>query len=209
MAYYPYGNKYTPVTTPLHIAQLLMMYLKEAFKDYPDGHPYQYTDNFNTTGILFDTVFNKEAHVYGGKPVILINRGSLNSNPAVIGDTASSDVALTQMKRTGLIRSSAEIKIISSLYGHADALSNEVYSMLLTARRLLPSISSIHVADALSMTQIQPFDDGDHEYYSQIQLGYTMQYKWGHIDPGEILNSIYLKLTANEEVSREVNIDKT
>ena len=176
----PIGNKITPRTTPLHVYQLVMQLLRITLKTVSesDDYPFIYTDDIATTGVILDTSFNKEAPTYGKKPLIIVSRGNVSTQPAVLGDRASGSLGTTLSSRTTLVQSSVQVKVISKRSGEADILSNVVYNFLLTCRTVLPALTSIHNIQAISMSPIAQLEEDDHMFYTQASIDYTMQYQW-------------------------------
>lgn len=205
----PIGNAYTPRSTPLHVSQLLRVYLEQTFSSFPDGHIFKFTRDLATTGIVFDTVFNKESKVYGTKPLILVSSDGYSYGNISQGDLASVHMQSMNARKTSLVNSATIIKVVGENYGTVDILANEVFNMLITARTILPRLTTIHQIIGISTAPINTFDEGDHKYYSQITLSYLLQYQWIHLIPENLLNSIVVNLEqkGNEENTRNIIIE--
>lgn len=203
---YPVGNKYTPQTTPLHVSQLILLYLKETFRSFPEGHPFTFLDDFENTGVAFDTVYNKESKIYGSKPIVIVSAGDFVYGNVALGDRASTHEPSMNYRQTSIVNSSVIIKVIGDHYGSIGILGNEIFNMLITARTLLPSVTSIHQVQGIHASQIASFDEGDHMYYQQIMLSYTMQYQWVHLVPQNILQSIALNMDSSGAVDNRDSI---
>ena len=201
----PIGNSLVPKTTPMHVSELVLLIIKETFRLLEDGHPFKYTDDFATTGVVFDTIYNKDSEVYGKKPLIIVSRGDMSTSPAILGDLAAQSSTLGNKYKTGLVGSGVTIKVIANSAGLADILSNEVFNILLTLRMMLPNLTSVLTINSLTMGAVATFDDGDHEYYCVGSVNYSMQYKWTHKKPTEILQAIGLHLQdSNSGDTRDV-----
>jgi hypothetical protein len=203
---FPVGNKYTPQTTPLHVSQLIHLYLKETFKSIPDNHPFQHKDDFDLTGVIFDTVYNKESKIYGSKPIVIVSSGDFAYGNLALGDRAATHEPSMNYRQTSIVQSSVIIKVIGDHYGSIGIIGNEVFNMLITARTLLPNITSIHQVQGIQASQIATFEEGDHMYYQQIILSYAMQYKWVHLVPQNVLNSIALNMDSSGAVDNRDSI---
>ena len=196
----PIGNKYTPRSTPLHVSQLIRLYLEETCKSFADDHPFRYRSTWEDSAVLFDTVYNKESDTYGGKPLILVSSEGYSYSNVAQGDLAHVHINSMNSRKTAMVNSATIIKVIGDTYGSVDILANEVFNMLITARTLLPNVTTIHQITGISATPVATFDEGDHMYYSQITLSYIMQYLWIHVVPENILRSIDLTLNNNSTI---------
>ena len=192
----PIGNQLTPRTTPLHVYQLVLVLLQMTFEELEDTHPFRYRPDPDTTGIFFDTVYNKDSEVYGGKPVIVVSRGGVSTSPTVTGDRGLTNNLTGHQLKTGLVSSSVTVKIISSNPGMVDILSNEVFNTLTAIRTLLPSLTSISTVSSFSLSEIAKYEESDVMYYCVAGMSYNMQYKWTHKTKAELLNSISIYLRA-------------
>jgi len=183
----------------MHIAQLTLVMLKATFAELGgDNYVYKYTQDFNTTGVVIDTVFNKESGAYGKKPAVIVSRGAVNSNQISAGDMGVQSIHTHNSMKTSLVQSSVEIKVLSKNSGEVDHLSNEVYNFLLMCRTVFPKMLGIHMANNPSMSPISPMEQDDHMYYCVASLPYQTQYMWRHLIPQNILNGIHLYIN-NEE----------
>lgn len=201
----PVGNQFTPRTTPLHVYQLVLLLLKEMFRDLEDGHPLKYSDDPSQSRIAFDTIFNKDSDVYGTKPLVVVSRGDINSSPTVLGDMGVQHPSTMNSYRMGIVGSSTIIKIICGNSGQVDLLSNEIFNALMTIRVFIPSLTSVSTVTGVSLSPIAPYEEEDHLYYCVATMQYVMQYKWTDIIPQNLLNQINLYLThPPSEQTREI-----
>ncbi len=194
----PVGNQYIPRTTPHHVAQLVLLLIRETFRSLDTDHPLHYTDDFSTTGIHFDTVYNKESGVYGGKPLVLVSRGGLNTAPIAMGDRAFENLKANTSRSTGLVYSSIIVKALADSHGQAEILANEVFNMLITCRTFLPSLTSVLQLQNMSLSEVMEYDEGDHKYYATASVSYAMQYKWVTMPDEDLLTAVYLALRTND-----------
>jgi len=176
----PVGHKFTPKTTPLHVYQLVMQLLRITMTTISedDDFPFLFTDNAETTGVVLDTVYNKEAPTFGKKPLIVVSRGNMSSQIAGMGDTVDARLGRTLQYKTSMVQSSVQIKTIAKHSGEVDILSNIIYNFLLTCRTVLPSLTSIHSIQGVSMSPVAQFEESDHLYYTQASIEFIMQYQW-------------------------------
>ena len=200
----PLGNPYLGRTTPLHVAQLVLLLLKEVFAEVEEGHPFKYTDNFETTKIAFDTIFNKDSDVYGKKPTIIVSRGSVSTNPVVLGDLAAANGQLIKSIRTSLIQSSTEIKVISKKSMNADILAQDIFIILMSTRTMFPAITNVHSVTSVNASPVTKFEENDTLYYSTISMNFLMQYQWLWQIDTEVLNSISLKFNEETDSYRQL-----
>jgi len=201
----PIGNKYTPYGTPLHVSQLFRIYLEQTFRSFDEDHPFRATDDWNTSGVVFDTVFNKESEVHGAKPLIIVSSNGYTYGNLSQGDLAAAQLTSMQVKHTSLITSGTVIKVIGDNYGTVDILANEVFNMLITARTLLPRMTTIHQIVGISVSPISTFDEGDHMYFAQIDVSYLLQYQWTLTVPELILESIALNTSQRNNAENNRN----
>jgi hypothetical protein len=187
----PVGHSYTAYGTPMHVAQLALLMLKATFAEL-GGNDYQFkfTNDFNTTGILIDTQYNKDSYMYGRKPALIVNRGAISSQQFAIGDRAVHNLKTNNEVRSSLVNSGVEVKIISKASMEVEILSNEVFNFLLMCRRVFPNILGLHSADTPGLTPITPYEQDDSMYYCVGSLPFSMQYKWVHLVPQTILDNI-------------------
>ena len=201
---YPVGHQLTNVYTPLHVSHLVLMLLKSTFADVPADldppYPWRYTDNYNETEILIDTVYNKDSQTHG-KPILVVNRGPVQSAPIVLGDraiqkfggglrtTEDLDKAFTTLQ-TSQVQSSVNIKIISKHSGEVDILSNSVFEFLVATRTILTSFTPIQFGQSIQLSPISKFEQDDSMFYCQADLQYTLQYKWTTFIRTNLIKSI-------------------
>ena len=204
----PVGNSLTPIGTPYHVSQLVLLLLKYTFANQSDpDFPFRYTDNYETTQIIFDTVFNKESEVVGKRPIIIVSRGDVSSQQVSLKDLSYNGPLLNSptYKKHSLVRSSVQIKILAKHSSEVDILSNEILNFLITCRTILPNLTSILHIDSINVTPVALFEDDGHLFYCIAMLSYVMQYKWIQIDATEILKEIALYF--NEDLV--VELEKT
>lgn len=175
----PRGNKLSSAT-PLHISQLIYQILKFTFKNTPDDYPFKWSEDNNLTGIIFDTVFNKEAGNYGKKPLIVCSCGPITSAPVVIGDKAYESIETGNSFKTTVVNSSTVIKIVSRSYAEVEIIKNEVYKCLIAIRTLLPDFTNIHIVNQILANETRKFELDENMYLGDVSVIYMMQYAWRH-----------------------------
>lgn len=176
----PKGHKFTPRSTPLHVAQLVMQLIRYTWEEIssdPD-YPFTLTDDPETTGIIFDTAFNKESNAHRTKPVVSITRGAISSQPNNIGDVAFSSTKKNYKNKTSLVRSSVNITTVAANSGEVDMLSNELFNFLVSMRTSLPALTTIHQIQDISLSEVRPAEEDTRVYQAQASMVYLMQYKW-------------------------------
>jgi len=201
----PVGDTITPVSSPMHLVQLMLLVLKETARSWGDpDYPFRFTDSLDTTGILFDVEYNKDSGVYGHKPVVIVGRGNVGTSPAMLGDIGTKDTFSGNTRKSSLISSSLAIKVIGNTYMEVDILSHELFNFLISTRTLLPQITTIHSIAGINLSQISPYEEGDHHYYAVLNMDYTMQYKWSQAKINELLASVHLIINDTKPEVREV-----
>jgi hypothetical protein len=192
----PVGHKDTPRTTPLHVYQLVMQLLRITLssEERPADAPFVYTDDPRTTEVFLDTEFNKEAKLYGAKPLLIVSRGAVSSNPIALGDLAEGSFSRTLRNKTSLVSSSVEIKTIARHSAEVDLLSQIIYSFLISCRTVLPALTSMHQIQSISLTPVAAYEEDDHMYYTQATFSYVMQYQWTWDMAPVLLNAIGLHI---------------
>jgi hypothetical protein len=187
----PIGHKYSAYATPMHITQLSLVMLKATFAELgEEGFVFRFTQDFNTTGVVIDTTYNKESEIYGKKPAIIVNRGGVSSQQISTSDLAGQNINTSAALKTSLVTASLIIKILSKMQSEVDYLSNEVFNFLLMCRSVFPSLMGLHRVEHPTLSEISVTEQDDTMYYCVASLPYSMQYKWTHLVPQNILNSI-------------------
>ena len=206
---YPIGHHLTNIYTPLHVSHLVLMLLKETFSNIPpeaEGlYPWKYKENYEDTEILIDTVYNKDSQTHG-KPLLVVNRGTIQSAPVVLGDRALynysgqknplADPLKTFHKfQTTQLQSSINIKIISKHSGEVDILSNTILEFLVATRTILTEFTPIQISQGVQLSPINKFEQDDSMFFCQADMQYTMQYKWTTYMKQNLLRSISVYLS--------------
>jgi len=200
----PMGNAYIGRTTPLHVAQLVLLILKEAFLELEEGHPFRFTEDFNTTRILFDTVFNKDSEAYGKKPAIIVSRGPINTTPLSMGDLAMKDVTTGNSMRSSMIQSSVGIKVIARESMSADILAQDTFAILMTTRTALPILTNVHSVTSLNVSPVNKYEENDALYFAEVTMSFVMQNMWTWEFEPTLLNSISLKFNEDTDLYKQV-----
>jgi len=176
----PVGHKFTPRTTPLHVYQLVMQLLRLTFKEISEDpdYPFIYTDSSETTGVYITSILDKTSQMFGAKPIILVTRGGMSTQPISMGDLAQANMMAPQKTKTTFVTSAIDVKVLSRKPNECDILANEVFSFFTACRTVLPYLTKIHKIENISASPVTPYEDDDHVHYVQVQMAYTMQYKW-------------------------------
>lgn len=187
----PVGNTLIPKSTPLHIADLTFLLIQETLRNPSDSdYPFKITDDFNTSTVMLDTVFNKDSGVFGKKPLIIVSRGPQSSSPIAVGDRAALQTRTWNKKESTVMRSSVEVRVISREPKEVDILSQHVFNMLMFMRVTLPGILGILMVEGVNMSQVAPLEHEDHLYECSASMPYQMQYIWRHEIPQQLLLSL-------------------
>lgn len=196
----PKGNTLIPPSTPLHVADLVFLLVRETLTNPGSANwPFKISDDFDDSRVALDTVYNKDSGVFGKKPIIIVSRGGQSTSPVANADLAALNTYTWNKKESTIISSSVEIKVVSREPKEVDILSQHMYNFCAMLRVVLPGILGVLVVNSVSMTPVMPIEHEDHMYNCDISMNYQMQYIWRHEIPQIILKSI--KMVLNEEIS--------
>lgn len=205
----PLGNPLVPFGTPLHVAELVLALFKLTFADYPEGHPFRYTDDFGTTGVLFDVDFNKASGAWGARPLIVVSRGPQSTGPIMAGDLAALNKAHDQKTGSTLVSASVEVQVRGRLKAETDILSQHLFAMLTACRTILPRFTGAHMVQNISLSPVVRDDQDDAQYVARLSLSYVMQYAWTRVVPADPLRVVSLTLGRGDwDVVRERPVAK-
>ena len=197
----PVGNKILPKCTPLHVTDLVRLIIKETLASQdPTKFPFVFTDDYATSNVAIDSVFNKESEAYGKKPIIIISRGGQMGSPIVIGDLATMNIKTGNSRDTTMVRSSVEIKVLAKKPKEVDILSQHIFNTLVMSRTMLTGLLGVTMVDSVSMSQVSQLEQDDHMYFTAITMPYQMQYSWTNIIPQNVLASILIYVKGNLEI---------
>lgn len=186
----PIGSKYTPRGTPLHVSELMLLLVKQAFANLPNTNPYRFCTSFEDTGVHIDMTLNKDSGIYGKKPIIIISRGPVRDQPMALGDMASMHMANAHVHRTGLISSSINFKVLSRAKMECEIVSQTLFNFLKQYRILLPSLIGLHSIESVDLSEVQRFEEDDEMFIGQLNWLYTMQMHWTQDHKTSVLRSI-------------------
>jgi hypothetical protein len=164
------------------------------FQNQVSTYQFLWTDDPNTTKIVFDTAYNKESKVYGDRPIIVYNTGEISSSPIVINDRAWEENKTQNSAKVTMVGSSIILKVLSRRFIEVEILKNEIFSCLVAIRTILPAMTAVHGVRSITASETQKFKQDEIMYVSEIQLSYVMQYVWTHLITQEVLNTINLEL---------------
>lgn len=197
----PVGNELIPKCTPLHVTDMVRLVIKETLASQdPTKFPFVFTDDYATSQVALDSVFNKESEAYGKKPIIIISRGGQMGSPIVIGDLGTMRVKTGNSRDTTIVRSSVEIKVLSKKPKEVDILSQHIFNTLIMSRTMLTGLLGITMIDSVSMSQVSQLEQDDHMYFTAISMPFQMQYSWTNIIPQTIISSLLLYVNENLEL---------
>jgi len=205
----PIGNKIIPAVTPVHVTQLVLQLLRLTFKSIytpetgvMDTYPFRYRDDPDASGIFIVPAMNNKLDMPGQKPVIIVARGMISSQPPIIGDMMRGNLGdLTATKAT-MVNSSIDITIVSRGESQTDILSNEVFQFLVACRTMLPNLTAIQQVHSVTATPVTNFMEDDHRFMAQVSAQYIMQYKWDWQIIPILLNEIGLFI--NDELRMDL-----
>ena len=210
LATHPAGHNLIQSFTPIHVTNLFLLMLKDTFGSTPQeiNYPFSYSPDYNETGILIDTVYNRESNIHG-KPYLVVGRGPINTQPIVLGDSvlhnyegkvASGHTAhrVFHKYQTTQVHSSITIKIISKHSAEVDILSNEILSFLTVTRTALTKHTPIQISTSISLSEIGKFEQDDTMFYSAATMQYVLQYKWLGWMERNVVRSIGVYLTTDK-----------
>lgn len=202
----PRGNPLVPYGTPLHVAELVLALLRLTFAALPEDHPYRFTDDYATTGILFDTTYNKDSGAFGVKPLVIVSRGGQSTAPIMTGDMAALSKALECKIGSTLVSASVDIQVRGRAKAETEIVGQLVFGMLTACRTLLPELAGVHMVENLSLSPSIRDDRDDAQFVARLSLNYSMQYAWQWTLPAELLR--VLGLSINEDIPRMVRIQR-
>lgn len=187
----PVGNALTPACTPLHVYKLVYLILQDVFRNQdPEKWPFILTDDFDTTTIGFDTVYNRNSNFYGKKPIVIVTRGPQSTTPVVLGDLGAAHIKTMNKVGSSVVRSSVEIKVVSKEPEEADIIGQHVFNVLQFCRVPLAQMLSIVAIDSVAMSHVAPIEQEDHMFFVSVSMTYQIQYKWTAMNPEDLLSSI-------------------
>lgn len=168
-----------------------MIALKMIFADLPEDHPYHFDpENYEKTGLLIDTAYNKSSGIWGKKPIITVARGSQTTDVQMLGDMTTRNMTLASRKASNIVGSTVDIRVVSPLKDEAEIISERVFCSLMMLRTLLPELCGVHYVSNISMSPAQQLEQDDVCYEVDLTMQFSMQYKWDHVTPVSILQGI-------------------
>ena len=184
------GSRLVPYETPAHVTELVLTTVKELFRCLPEDHPYHFTDDFNTTGVLVDTSFNRASEIWGKKPMITVARGMQNAGVLVLGDMATKTIPTDVKMGSNLVTATTDIHVVSKSRAETEVIAERVFAALMMLRTHGRRLLGVHMVSNLSMTQPQKLDQDDECFVVDISMQYYMQYLWEDAVPVTLLQSI-------------------
>ena len=167
-----------------------MVLLKTVFARLPEDHPYHFCNDMDRTGIVFDVAFNKAAGIWGKKPVVTVTRGSQSFGVLDLGDLSTRSLAMGSRNASNMVESSTDIRVVSKSKAETEIISERIFSSLMMMRTLLPELCGVHMVSSVSMSPAQQFEQDDTCYEVDITMQFSMQYKWEHATPVELLKGV-------------------
>ena len=188
----PVGSRLVPYESPAHVTELVLVLVKELFRSLPEGHPYRFTDDFDTTGVIVDTSYNKASEVWGKKPIITVARGMQNAGVMVLGDLAAKNIPMDSKMASNLVTASTEIHVVSKSRAETEIIAERVFAALMMLRTHGKKLLGVHMISSVSMANPQPLEQDDQCYDVSITMQYYMQYLWEDAVPVTLLHHIGL-----------------
>lgn len=186
----PVGSQLVPYESPAHVTDLVLIMVKELFRCLPEGHPYRFTDDFDTTGVLVDTSYNKASEIWGKKPIITVSRGMQNAGVIVLGDMATMNIPMQSHMASNLVSATTEIHVVSKSRAETEIIAERVFSSLMMLRTHGKKLLGVHMINSISMANPQPLEQDDQSYDVAITMQYYMQYKWEDVIPVTLLQAV-------------------
>lgn len=190
----PQGHPLVPYGTPLHMSELVLALFRLTFADYPEDHPFRYTDDFETTGVLFDVDANKASEAWGARPLIVVTRGPQSAGPIMTGDRAALSKAHDHQTGSTLVSASVEVQVRGRLKAETDILAQHIFAMLTACRTILPRFTGAHMVQNVSLSPVARDDQDDTQFVARLSLAYVMQYAWTRVLPADPLRCLDLAL---------------
>ena len=187
--------------SPYHLTQLLILLLQDFFSEgLPIEYYWKWTPDFETTQVLFDTVYNKESAAVAKKPIIIVSHGDLSTQKTVIGNTHSGkfniktggvDTMNLSLGNTTLI-----CQVVSSLYSESSLLATMIFNYLVAIQSVLSPLLGIHQVYNINMSSTSPMRESETMYVTSVTLPISMQLAWiQSIQPtAEMLSALSLKI---------------
>lgn len=177
----------------MHVRDLVLMLLREQFRTFPETFPYRYVpDDYLNTKVTFDVSYNKDAENYGNKPLIVVEREAQTTSPVVVGDLAASFPKVSFARGSTLVNSAITVKVISRIHAEVDIIGQTIFNIMLSYRTALPGVLGIHNIPSITLSGITRFEQDTMMFIAQIDMPFSMQYKWKATRTAEILQSIIL-----------------
>jgi hypothetical protein len=188
------------------VYQLVMQLIRLTFEkagEEDTSYPFKYTDSLSTTGIFINSVMDKTSANYGARPTLLVTRGAAMSQSVSMGDTAQWSTNTGIKNGLTLVQSSVDVKAVSKRETEADILGNQVFSFFVSCRTILPALTTVQRIESISLSPVSPYEDDDHMFFTQINLSYSMKYKWDWEITPTLLNEIGLFI--NDELKVDIS----
>lgn len=186
---FPIGHTLVPYGSPLHVSELFLQILKIHFGEFPEGHPFRYTDDFETSGIAFDIALNKESGIYGVKPLVVLSRGNQTSDITILGDLGAAKPMLMRKACAGMYACSQNFNILSKSRPEVEIIGEIIYSLIMFRRVNLPSFLNLHMIQNLTLSEAARMEDDDAMFMVQGAFSYLGQYIWKKSYKGEVFKS--------------------
>lgn len=192
----PIGSRLLPYGTPLHVRDLVLSLLRWQFEHFPEEYPYRFVpDDYHATHIIFDTIYNKDSEVYGKKPIVIIARDVQSTSPAVVGDLGTKYLPTGNARGSTLVGSDISAKVISKIAMESEIIGQTIFNIFLSYRTILPSVLGIHNISDVSLTPISRFEQDTDMYVCQVDMRFSMQYKWISEAENPVIEGIYNYIT--------------
>lgn len=207
--------------SPYHLTQLLILLLQDFFSEgLPTEYYWKWTPNFDTTQVLFDTVYNKESAAIAKKPIIIVSHGDLASQRTVIGNNHSAEFNMktgsVNTMNLSLGNTMLVCQVVSSLYSESSLIATLIFNYLIAMQSVLPPLLGIHQVHAVNMSTTNPIRESETMYVTTVSMPISIQLAWVQsIQPtAELLHSLTLKIAnfdkgIEQHVLKELNFNVT
>lgn len=205
--------------SPYHLVQLLILILQDFFSEgLPKDYYWKWTPDFETTQILFDTVFNKESAAIAKKPIIVVSHGDLTNQRTVIGNTHSGSFNLqtgsVETMNLSLGNTILICQVVSSLHSESSLIATLLFNYFIALQSILPPLLGIHQVHNVNMSTTSPIRESETMYVTTVSMPVSIQLAWlQSIQPtAELLHAIGLKIQnfdaqVEQHVLKELNLN--
>lgn len=178
----------------MHVRDLLLTLLRTQFSEFPSTFPYHYySDNYLKSSITFDVSYNKDSDNYGSKPLVIVEREAQMTSPVVVGDLAAYIPQRSFGRGSTLVNSTITVKVLSRIHAEVEIIGQTIFNIMLSYRTTLPGVLGIHNIPSITLSGITRFDQDAMMFICQIDMPFSMQYKWTSQRLGELITAVNIR----------------